>query len=101
MLKPPGAGGCPPCPNPPCSGGPAGCDVKAKSISEVQINGKGDYSAPVGPVFSVGDQPPPGIVHPVSCVTWLQLYTPGVYNWSHWMILFNNPSELYITTSAL
>eukprot|EP00111_Clytia_hemisphaerica_P002799 TCONS_00007893-protein len=64
LLKPPGAGGCPPCPNPPCTGGPAGCDVKAKSISEVQINGKGDYSAPVGPVFSVGDAPPPGIVHP-------------------------------------
>ena len=44
LLKPPGSGGCPPCPNPPCpdqAGGP--CDVKAKSISEVQINGKGDF----------------------------------------------------------
>lgn len=61
LLKP---GGCPPCPNPPCGSAPPGCDVKAKSISEVQINGHGDYSAPVGPVFSVGDAPPPGIVHP-------------------------------------
>ena len=65
LLKPPGQGGCPPCPNPPCSGGPPGCEVKAKSISEVQINGHGDFSAPVGPVFSVGENPPPGIIHPV------------------------------------
>ena len=65
LLKPPGQGGCPPCPNPPCSGGPPGCEVKAKSISEVQINGHGDFSAPVGPVFSVGENSPPGIIHPV------------------------------------
>ena len=65
LLNPGGPGGCPPNANTP--GGPAapGCDVKAKSISEVQINGHGDYSAPVGPVFSVGDAPPPGVVHPV------------------------------------
>ena len=64
-----GAGGCPPCPNPPCPGSPSGCDIKAKSLSEVQINGHGDYSAPVGPVFSVGDQPPPGVIHPVRMLT--------------------------------
>merc|ERR1719494_1269241 len=67
LLQAPGSGGaCPPCNNPPCPDhAPGGaCDVKAKSVSEVQINGKGDFSAPVGPVFSVGDAPPPGIIHP-------------------------------------
>jgi len=66
LLKMPGQNGpgCPPCPSPPCDNQPAGCDVKAKSISEVQINGKGDYTPPVGPVFSVGEPTPQGVIHP-------------------------------------
>ena len=67
LLKAPGQSGpgCPPCNNPPCAEPPSGCEVKAKSQSEVQINGKGDYTAPVGPIFSVGEPAPAGVIHPV------------------------------------